>query len=111
RERLPLVRHPGLQRLPGGEVHEDLHGGAHVDDPLDHSGDAVLPRRPLGLEADPLRPDDHLRGPPRVAPPLPGDELELAKPHPPEPFGPAACASIRLETPRKSATYAVLGSS
>ena len=113
RQTLALVLHPGLEGLTGREMHDHLHDRADVDDALDHPGDAVLAGRPGLLQPDALGSDHDLDVSARVRVALPGHELELAEPDLRLPTGvePSPVASIRFETPRKSATYAVVGSS
>jgi hypothetical protein len=41
------------------QADHELGGGALVDQPLHHAGQAVLARRPVGLELDPLGADHH----------------------------------------------------
>jgi hypothetical protein len=93
-------------------MHDQPQDGAGIDDALDHPQDAVLADDAQRLQVDPLRPDRDPRRPAGVLFALTGDELELAEANPAPPF-PTPCAdtSMRFDTPRKSATYAVASSS
>ena len=86
---------------------------AQVDDALDHAGDAVLAGRVLRLQVHPLGPDHDLgvaRGTSVVAAASANSSkspsMTLQRP---SDCRRAASASIRLETPRKSATKVVVG--
>ena len=101
-----VVRHPGLDRLARGEVHDDLQDRAHVDHALHHGGDPVLPAGALRLEDHALGPDRDLARR-RVASSSPLPATSANSPSftvQPPVVAPDAVASIRFDTPRKSAT-------
>ena len=106
RDRAALVRHPRLDALARRQVHDHLQHGPDVDDPLHHAGHAVLARRALRIEVHTLGADRHLRlspACPRHPGPPTNENSPIATAQPPAVWPPAV-ASIRFDTPRKSAT-------
>ena len=100
-------------RSPWREVDEHLQDRADVDDALHHARDAVLARRASRPRSTRSGRIVTFAGPRVSELALAGDQRELAELDPASavhlPRRP--CASIRFDTPRKSATYAVRGSS